>query len=80
MGKVSSVWFREKHHRVLNTLAKDYGLTVSEVIAEMVEWVLDQESAFRKDLEEELPEEEEEEPEEEAEESEETEEESEEED
>lgn len=42
----------------LESMAKDYDFTVSEVVAEMVEWTLDSEKDFRKDLESELPDEE----------------------
>jgi len=50
----------EKFFRPLKKMAEEYGMSMSDIISEAVEWILDQEAAFRKDLEAELPEESEE--------------------
>jgi hypothetical protein len=58
MGAIK-VLINEKWLRRLKSMAKEYGIGMSDLFNEMAEWVLDQEDDFRKDLEEELPEEEE---------------------
>lgn len=47
-----------KFQKRLDSMAKDYDFTVSQIVSEMVEWTLDSEEDFRKDLEDELPEDE----------------------
>ena len=49
----------------LRSMAKDYEMSLSDIINEMAEWVLDQEKDFREALEEELEDEDEDEDEEE---------------
>lgn len=48
----------EKYYRPLKRMAQEYGLTLSDLMNEASEWILDQETAFRKDLERTLSEEE----------------------
>ena len=52
-----------KFERPLRRIAKEYGISFSDIMNEISEWVLDQEASFRRDLESELaePEEDEEE-------------------
>mgnify|MGYP001309302343 CR=1 FL=1 len=58
MGSIK-VYINEKWLRRFRAMAEEYGLQMSDLFNEIAEWVLDQESAFRRDLEAELPEEEE---------------------
>ena len=45
-----------KFERPLRRIAKEYGISFSDIMNEISEWVLDQEVGFRKDLEAELSE------------------------
>ena len=45
-----------KFERPLRRIAKEYGISFSDIMNEISEWVLDQEADFRRDLESELAE------------------------
>ncbi len=49
-----------KFERPLRRIAEEYGISFSDIMNEISEWVLDQEADFRRDLESELAEPEEE--------------------